>query len=46
MKTKAYTWVVAFAVGSALALPPILPAAEKDMMKDEKGMMKEARTRR
>ena len=29
----------ALLVGSALVMPPAMPAAEKDMMKDEKGMM-------
>lgn len=39
MKTKLHRWVIALLVGSTLVIPPVLPAAEKDMMKDEKGMM-------
>jgi hypothetical protein len=38
MKTKSVPWIAAVFVGSTLILPPIMPAAEKDMMKDEKGM--------
>ena len=39
MKNKTYLWIPALLVGSALVMPPAMPAAEKDMMKDEKGMM-------
>lgn len=38
MKTKSVPWIAALLIGSALILPRISPAAEKDMMKDEKGM--------
>ena len=39
MKIRSFPWIAASLIGSALALPLSLPAAEKDMMKDEKGMM-------
>ncbi len=42
MKTKIERWIVAFAIGSAFLSPPAIQAAEKDMMKDEKGMMEKA----
>lgn len=38
MKTKFYPSIAALLVGSAVIFPRILPAAEKDMMKDEKGI--------
>lgn len=38
MKNKTYLWIPLL-VGSALVMPPAMPAAEKDMMKDDKGMM-------
>ena len=41
MKTKSHPWIAALVIGSALVLPATVPAAEKDMMKDDKGMMEE-----
>lgn len=38
MKNKTYLWT-ALLVGSALGMPQAIPAAEKDMMKDDKAMM-------
>jgi len=38
MKNKYRPLIAALLIGSALILPRISPAAEKDMMKDEKGM--------
>ena len=45
MKTKSFTWVAACLLGSALFLPPTSLGADKDMdmMKDDKGMMKEGK---
>ncbi|HXV80017.1 MAG TPA: hypothetical protein VEG60_09075 [Candidatus Binatia bacterium] len=43
MKSKSVTWVAACLLGSALCLPPAIFGAEKDMMKDDKGMMKEGK---
>ena len=39
MKTNSYPAIAAFLIGGALVLPPVIQAAEKDMMKDEKAMM-------
>jgi hypothetical protein len=39
MKTKTSMGLATLLVGSALVFPAVLQAAEKDMMKDEKGMM-------
>ena len=43
MKTKSYNLVAACLLGSALFLPTTILGAEKDMMKDDKGMMKEGK---
>ena len=39
MKTNSYPAIAAFLIGGALVFPPVILAAEKDMMKDEKAMM-------
>ena len=38
MKNKTYLWT-ALLVGSALGMPQAIPAAGRDMMKDDKAMM-------
>jgi hypothetical protein len=43
MKTRLHARVMAFLLGSALVIPAVAPAAEKDSMKDSSGMMKEER---
>ncbi len=39
MKNKYRPLIAALLIGSALILPQTILAAEKDMMKDDKGMM-------
>jgi hypothetical protein len=43
MKIKSFTRVGACLLGSALFFPSTILGAEKDMMKDDKGMMKEGK---
>jgi hypothetical protein len=43
MKSKSYSLVAACLLGSVLVLPTTILSAEKDMMKDDKGMMKESK---
>jgi hypothetical protein len=43
MKSKSFALVAAYLLGSVLLLPSTILGAEKDMMKDDKGMMKEGK---
>ena len=43
MKINSYRAIAAFLIGAALIFPPVIPAAEKDMMKDEKALKEKGR---
>jgi hypothetical protein len=46
MRTNSFRVVAPCLLGSALILPTTILGAEKDMMKDDKGMMKEGKDAR